>query len=181
MDDAPAFAAFYRDNHGPVLAAVRATVGEASLAREAVDEAFVRAAERWPTVAAARQPAAWTYRVAVNWATSWRRKLAIRPTRPASELDREHLDVLPDPDLVDLLATLPLDQRQTLVLRFAFDLSVRETAAVLGVAEGTVKSSVHRAKQQLRDGLLPVDDEGHHDRDRDDQVRGDREVLDGRP
>lgn len=170
MDDAEAFAAFYRANHGSVLVAVRATLGEAQLAREAVDEAFVRAAERWPKVREADRPAAWTYRVAVNWATSWRRKLSLRPTRPAEKLDRPTEDDLPDPDVAVLLATLPIEQRETLVLRFVFDLSVRQTAEVLGVAEGTVKSTVHRAKQQLRDDALPVDDED----------RNESEVSDGR-
>ena len=42
-----------------------------------------------------------------------------------------------------------------LILRFFLDLSVAETAERLGIAEGTVKSSAHRALAQLRD-LLPI-------------------------
>jgi RNA polymerase sigma factor (sigma-70 family) len=159
VEDADAFTAFYEDSYSSVTAAVRATIGDAQLARDATDEAFARAAERWETVRAADRPAAWTYRVAINWAYSWRRKWARRPTRPVETLDGAHLDVMPDLDLARQLAVLPLQQRQMLVLRVAFGLSVAETAAVLGVAEGTVKSGVHRAKQRLRD---------------------DEEVLDGR-
>lgn len=170
MDDAEAFAGFYAAHHGAVLVAVRATLGDAQLASEAVDEAFVRAAERWSTVRDADRPAAWTYRVAVNWATSWRRKWSLRPTRPADELDRAQHDALPDLDLVAQLAGLPLEQRQALVLRYAFGLSVREVAAALGVPEGTIKSSVHRARQRLRDEALVTDAA-----DRDDH-----EVFDGR-
>ncbi|MTV24510.1 sigma-70 family RNA polymerase sigma factor [Nitriliruptoraceae bacterium ZYF776] len=159
MEDAAAFAAFFEASYASVTAAVRATLGEAPLARDATDEAFARAAERWEIVRAADQPAAWTYRVAVNWAYSWRRKWARRPTRPTEQLDAEHRDVMPDLDLAHQLAVLPLQQRQMLVLRLGFGMSVAETAAVLGVAEGTVKSGVHRAKQRLRE---------------------DEEVLDGR-
>lgn len=151
MRDADGFAAFYERDYASVAAAVRVTLGDVALAREATDEAFTRAAERWSTVRATATPAAWTFRVAVNWAHSWRRKWSRRPTRPTDELDRAHTDVLPDLDLAGRLAVLPVEQRQMLVLRLAFDLSVRETAAVLGVAEGTVKSGVHRAKQRLRD------------------------------
>lgn len=150
MRDADAFAAFYARDYASVAAAVRVTLGDVQLAREATDEAFVRAAERWATVRDADRPAAWTFRVAVNWAHSWRRTWSRRPTRPTDELDRAHTDALPDLDLADQLAVLPLEQRQMLVLRLAFDLSVQETARVLGVAEGTVKSGVHRAKRRLQ-------------------------------
>jgi RNA polymerase sigma-70 factor (sigma-E family) len=47
------------------------------------------------------------------------------------------------------LHALPEQQREILVLRFFFDLSVSQTAEILGIPEGTVKSSVHRGKRQL--------------------------------
>jgi RNA polymerase sigma factor (sigma-70 family) len=149
VDDADAFAAFYTDAHGRVRKAPRATLGDVQLADDATDEAFVRAAERWGQVRAMTNRDGWTFRVAVNWATSWRRKLARRPTRSAEELDRAHRDPVPDLDLAAALAVLPLDQRQMLVLRYALGCSVREVADTLGVAEGTVKSRVHRARQRL--------------------------------
>ena len=157
MEDADAFAAFYEASYASVTAAVRATLGDAQLARDATDEAFARAAERWETVRTADRPAAWTYRVAVNWAHSWRRKWARRPTRPVEMLDVAARDVVPDLDLARQLEVLPLPQRQMLVLRVAFGLSVAETAAVLDVAEGTVKSGVHRAKQRLRENEEVLD------------------------
>ncbi|MCY4624384.1 MAG: sigma-70 family RNA polymerase sigma factor [Chloroflexi bacterium] len=51
------------------------------------------------------------------------------------------------------LATLPEDQRQVVTLRFFSELSVSETAAALGVREGTVKSRLSRALDKLRDAL----------------------------
>ena len=88
--------------------------------------------------------------MAVNWATSWRRKWSRRPTLPDQLLDRGHHDDLDSVLLLDGLSGLPLLHRQMLVLRFVLGYSVPETAAALEVAEGTVKSGVHRAREQLR-------------------------------
>ena len=148
MQDLDGFTAFYKRRRAEVHAAVAVTV--ADLALEAVDEAFVRAAERWGQVSRMDRPAGWVYRVAVNWATAWWRKWSRRPTRPAAVLDRPHEDDLANVTLLEELTGLPLAQRQMLVLRFVLGYSVGETAAALGVAEGTVKSGVHRARRQLR-------------------------------
>lgn len=150
MHDADGFSAFYERCRVEVYAAVAVTVGDRDLANEAVDEAFVRAAERWAQVSSMDRRAGWVYRVAVNWSTSFRRKWSRRPTRSLEALDRPHQDDLGDVQLLEELSQLPLPQRQMLVLRFVLGYSVAETAAVLGVAEGTVKSGVHRARERLR-------------------------------
>ena len=150
MQDHGGFTAFYERCRGEVHAAVAVTVGDHHLAADAVDEAFVRAAERWDEVSRMDRPAGWVYRVAVNWATSWRRKWSRRPTLPVQALDGAHHDDLDSVTLADGLAGLPLLQRQMLVLRFVLGYSVPVTAVALDVAEGTVKSGVHRARQQLR-------------------------------
>jgi RNA polymerase sigma-70 factor (sigma-E family) len=53
-------------------------------------------------------------------------------------------------DLLGLLATLPPRRRACVVLRFYCDLSVDQTAAVLGVSAGTVKSQTARGLETLR-------------------------------
>lgn len=150
MIDEDGFVDFYERTREPLHRALLATLGDPQLAVEAGDEAMVRAAERWSQVARMQQPDGWVYRVAVNWATSWRRKWGRRPTLPVEALDRVHLDASAQ-DLVDVLAPLPLQQRQILVLRHVLGYSTLETAAALGVAEGTVKSGLHRARRRLLD------------------------------
>jgi RNA polymerase sigma factor (sigma-70 family) len=54
-------------------------------------------------------------------------------------------------DVRDTLRKLPAQQRAVLVLRNLEDLSEQETAEVLGVPEGTVKSRLHRARQGFRE------------------------------
>jgi RNA polymerase sigma-70 factor (ECF subfamily) len=157
VEDSRGFAEFYRSCRALVYPALVATLGDARLAQEATDEALTRAAERWSEVRGFERPVGWVYRVGVNWAMSWRRKLSLRPTRPSEDLDRPQHDALPDVDLVHQLALLPARQRQMLVLRYALGFSVAETAQLLGVATGTVKSGIHRARQQLRDGQEVLD------------------------
>lgn len=53
----------------------------------------------------------------------------------------------------DALHRLPRRQQEVLVLRYVADLSVAETAAVLGIAEGNVKATTHKGLQKLAVGL----------------------------
>ena len=53
------------------------------------------------------------------------------------------------------LDSLPLPYREVLVLRDIQDLSTQETAQVLGVTEGCIKSRLLRARLQMRDALIP--------------------------
>ena len=61
----------------------------------------------------------------------------------AEAVDRRHV-------LVRALRQLPDVQREVLVCRYLLDPSVAETAATLGIAEGTVKSAASRGLEQLR-------------------------------
>lgn len=151
-----AFWALERDGLVRVLAV---SIGDADLAAEAVDEAMVRACARWARVGAMDRPAAWVLRVARNWATSrWRWRYR-RPTRPAADLDRGIEEAVPDLDLHDALAALSPDHRLVLALRFHLDWSVAQIADATGVAEGTVKSRIHRALAAARDQLAPAAEE----------------------
>ena len=112
----------------------------------------MRAFDRWETVQHHERPRAWVARVALNVATSWwrrhRREQPSPPERPAPP------DLRPmDADLVRLVWALPQRQRQVVALRVLADLSVTDTGEALGMAEGTVKATLHRALRRLRDAL----------------------------
>jgi RNA polymerase sigma-70 factor (sigma-E family) len=55
-----------------------------------------------------------------------------------------------DVDMLALLASLPPGRRACLVLRFYCDLSVEQTAEILGISPGTVKSQTARGLEMLR-------------------------------
>ena len=100
-------------------------------------------------------------RTMVNTQTSfWRRK---KPEALYDEVpDRPGRDEHGDSDLHDALWTalsqLPKKQRAMVVLRYYEDLSEAETAQVMGVSVGTVKSTTSRALAKLRDDASLRDD-----------------------
>ncbi len=99
----------------------------------------------------------------VNTAASWFRRAGWRKERPSEVLPGSSYDEDPTARLalMQALAQLPLRQRAVVVLRFYEDLSVTETAGVLGCAEGTVKSQTSDALARLRallgDAVAPVE------------------------
>ena len=154
------FEEFYAANVRGITVQIYAYFGNMSDAQEVVQEAFCRAYPRWEKLSGYDDPVAWVRRVAWNLATSrWRRmRTAVR------FLHRQREEHIPGPDpnhvaLTAALATLPDRQRRAVVLHYLADQSVAEIARAEGVAEGTVKSWLHRARTALATQL--ADDRTH--------------------
>jgi RNA polymerase sigma-70 factor (ECF subfamily) len=77
------------------------------------------------------------------------------PDRAVPSAEDAALALLEDDHVAELLATLTPDQRAVLTLRVVADLSLEETASVLGKDLGAVKSLQHRALARLRRDLSP--------------------------
>jgi RNA polymerase sigma-70 factor (ECF subfamily) len=78
----------------------------------------------------------------------------IEPSAPAAERPDERLEQRQAGERVTrALKLLPARQRQVIVLREAHELSVQETARVLGISEGSVKQHHFRALQRLRERM----------------------------
>lgn len=144
------FDEFYRDNWDAIYRTITLTIRDADLAKEAVDEAMVRALSDWHQIRSGPNPSGWVYRTAFNWSVDQirKRKRAIR-FRTAGETAHWDPDTS-DPDLTEMINSLTMDQRAVLVLRVVQDLSQEEVAEVLGVPVGTVKSRLARALAALR-------------------------------
>ncbi|MFD1370064.1 RNA polymerase sigma factor [Actinoplanes sichuanensis] len=150
------FEAFYRANADRIYRALAVTLRRDDLAADAVAEAMSRAYARWPTVSRLDNPAGWVFRVALNWATSWWRK--VRRERPPAD-DSAHPHLWPPEITVarDALAKLPEPQRAVITCRVLLDLSTADTAAALRISEGTVKSRLARGLAVLRHELNSED------------------------
>lgn len=149
------FEAFYAAHYPDVVRALSLTLGDSQWGREAADEAMTRCYDRWADVSTYDNPAGWSYRVGLNWARSWHRKLARR--LPWSD-DGVTLPSTPDPALADALATLDLKYRSVVVCRYLLDWSTEETASALGLATGTVKSRLSTGLEHLRTQLDSPED-----------------------
>ncbi|MFI7540985.1 RNA polymerase sigma factor [Actinoplanes sp. NPDC049599] len=151
LDGRAGFDRFYQTWYGRVCAQVHAYLNDRAEAEDLVQEAFLRAWQRWSDIHRYDDPVAWVRRVAWNLATSRLRRLVV-----AGRVLRKQAPpaVTPgaDPDHVALVAALrrlPERQRRVIVLHHIADLPVVEIAAELGVPKGTVVSWLHRGRAQL--------------------------------
>ncbi len=132
--------------------------GDYHRAEDLVQEALVRAADRWDSLREGN-PDAWArtviFRTNISW---WRRtrreRLTAEPVDTALEPDSTSAIVLRD-----ALGQLTPKQRAVVVLRHLLDLSVAETARTLGVSEGTVKKQNSVALDRLRTLVLDRSEE----------------------
>lgn len=144
-------------------------VGQRGEAEDLVQDALARTYASWSKVRDLDAAPAYAHRVLLNTATSWFRKRSWREERPTDTLperSQDH-DLSLRPTVLDALDRLAPRQRAVVVLRFYEDLSVAQTAEVLAISTGTVKSQTSDALVRLRhllgDVVLPVTHGGHHD------------------
>lgn len=111
---------------------------------------------------------AWVAAVALNQTRSgWRRAMAERRARQRMP-QRAAVQTPPNEDHVEVaraLSTLPRRQREVAILRYLMEMNTAEVAAALGIGEGTVKSSLARARAHLVTTLAMHDDEVTNDAD----------------
>lgn len=140
----------YERHYEPLLR-LAYLLGGASGAEDLVQDAFVRALDKWRRDAPEEAFRAWAQTTMVRLSTSrWRRA------------NREHVaygrhGVAPDvgapesfQDVITALASLTPRQRTATVLRYYEDLSESQIADRMGVREGTVKALLHQARERLR-------------------------------
>ena len=125
--------------------------GDAHLAEDLVQGALIKAVGHWKRIGDNPEP--WLRKVMVNdHISGWRkhrgreRLTDMVPERAVTEGS--------DSGLADALRQLPPRQRAVIVLRYYEDLTERDTAEVLGVSLGTVKSQHADAVRRLRE-LVP--------------------------
>ncbi|MFB9237516.1 SigE family RNA polymerase sigma factor [Plantactinospora siamensis] len=157
------FDEFYHAHFRSLTVQLYGYTGDLQQAQDLAQEAFCRAFARWSAVVGFDDPVAWVRRVAWNLATSrWRR---LRTAQNYLRRQREEHVAGPTPDRVALataLATLPANHRRAVVLHHLADIPVAEIALQEGVAEGTVKSWLHRGRAALAAQLTEHTEEQRH-------------------
>ena len=163
--DMAAFEALYRRHSGRVHGVIARLVGgHAGRAEDLTQEAFVRAWQALPTYRFESAFSTWLHRLAVNTALM---ELRTRRSRPLASNDEDALDNIGSQDsaghatalsmdLERAVATLPPRARAVLVLHDVEGWKHEEIATELGMAVGSSKAQLHRAR-----GLLRARLEGH--------------------
>jgi RNA polymerase sigma-70 factor, ECF subfamily len=151
MAASASFEEFYAATVDRLLGHLFLVTGDLHLAEEIIQEAFTRASMRWSHLRDYDRPEAWVRRVAMNLAADRARSLR-RQTRallklgPPPAMPAVSVETLV---LVQALRTLPVRQRQAMVLHYLADLPIAEIAQALEVPSGTVKSLLARGRRAL--------------------------------
>ena len=155
----PTFDTFVEGRSTALLRTAYLLTGDRGHAEDLLQTALLRVARHWSRARDA--PEAYARRVLVNLSRDRIRWLVRRPrevpmppeTDGPRATDAGYEQVTQRQVMVRALAALPTRQRQVIVLRFFEDLSIEQTAELLGLSTGTVKSYTSRALARLRELL----------------------------
>jgi RNA polymerase sigma-70 factor (sigma-E family) len=156
------FEQFTAEHGGGLVKLAYSLCGDRERAEDAVQEALVKVYKRWSQL---DDPLAYARTTTINATRDdWRRSArqqrigAALQRFPVPDPSEPHEQLLQRDALMKALDGLPPRQREVLVLRYGSQLSEAETASVLEISVGTVKSQSNRGLARMRD-LLSTDDE----------------------
>ena len=162
--DLTAFEELYRAHAGRLFSVACRLLGNPTDAEDLLQEIFLAAHRKLDTFRGESALGTWLYRLATNLCLDHLRSRSGRSNQLTDPLDDEQglfdtstsslaEQTVTKMDLERALAKLPDGCRAAFVLHDIEGLEHREVAEVLGIAEGTSKSQVHKARTKLR-GLL---------------------------
>ena len=162
--DVDAFELLYRKHAGRVYALCLRMAADPVVARELTQDTFVRAWEALPRFRADANITTWLHRIAVNAMLERRRGEKRRTARVSladDEEDGESVvagvvlapDVATAIDLERAIGALPPGVRRAFVLHDVEGYTHEEIATMTGLAAGTLRAQLHRARQLLMRAL----------------------------
>ncbi len=157
--DVRAFERLYREHSGRVYGLCLRMTRDPSMAEDCTQETFINAWKALARFETRSSLATWLHRIAVNVALSKRRK----PTHGVEVSSDDEEDAIETEwtletplevnEIEAAIGSLPEGARDVLVLNAIYGYSHLEAAQMLGVAEGTCKAQLHRARGLLRKKL----------------------------
>ena len=155
MDRYEGFHEFVRVRQQSLMRTAYLLTGNAHLAEDLLQTVLTRVAAHWAKLADGGNPEAYARKALVNQTISWRRRKQVE--LPGAELPEQAESGQSHDEatvrriaLHHALAQLTPKQRAVIVLRFYEDRTEHETAQLMGVSIGTVKSQTHYALSKLR-------------------------------
>ena len=158
--DRRAFEQLYRLHVNRVYGLCLRMTGQHTLAEEVTQEAFIRAWEKLDSFRGDSQFFSWLYRLTFNVVLGDKRSQQRREARVVGTDDLEslgHAAPVQRPglraDLEAAIATLPPGAREVFILHDVEGYKHEEIAEIAGIAQGTSKAHLHRARRLLREQL----------------------------
>jgi RNA polymerase sigma-70 factor, ECF subfamily len=156
--DRRAFERLYREHSGRIYGLCLRMTRDAQLAEDCTQDTFInawRALEKFETRSSL---STWLHRIAVNVSLAKRRKTGRVESLPEDEEEGQACEwTLETPvevqEIESAIGELPEGARDALVLQALYGYSHVEAAQMLGIAEGTCKAQLHRARKLLRERL----------------------------
>jgi RNA polymerase sigma-70 factor (ECF subfamily) len=156
--DTRAFERLYREHAGRVYGLCLRMTRDAQLAEDCTQDTFINAWRALGKFETRSSLSTWLHRIAVNVSLAKRRKSG-PVEQPAEEEEGDVASewMLETPlevrEIESAIGALPDGARDALVLHALYGYSHGEAAQMLGIAEGTCKAQLHRARKLLRERL----------------------------
>ena len=161
--DVDAFEALYRGHVGRVYGLCLRMTGQPEAAEDLTQDTFVNAWRSLPGYEGRSSFSTWLHRIAVNAVLAQRRRPQGRNEISLTDDTGEQMDFAEEPamdaatpiDLEKAIAALPPGARDIVVLYGIYGYSHEEAASMLGLAVGTCKAQLHRARHLMRAHMKP--------------------------
>lgn len=157
----PGLESVHQEEYASLVRLAALVLGDAGLAEQVVQDAFVRLYVRWGGRRRIERPGAYLRNAVLNGCRSQLRRMRVSdrhearrtvPVTPATP-ESEALAGAEHDRVVAALRSVSGRQREALVLRYYLDLSEAEMAAAMGVSAGSVKTHLHRGLAALAELL----------------------------
>lgn len=162
------FHRLYEEYHQDVFQFLIYLVKNRHLSEDLMHEVYIRVFRAYDRFEGKSSEKTWLFSIAKNVAIDHFRKTAVRKKHSMEFFDWETQQLVSteripeevsmlNEDKIMLYETLDTctgDQKMVIILRFFQDLSIAETADILGWTEGKVKTTQHRAIKALREKLI---------------------------
>jgi RNA polymerase sigma-70 factor, ECF subfamily len=156
--DVDAFETLYRQHAGRIFALASRLAGSVDQGEDLLQEIFLQAYRKLDSFKGEAALGTWLYRLAMNHCLDFVRSRQTRNRQVTDTLDDERSfepmaareTPIPRIDLERAIARLPEGCREAFVLHDVEGFDHKEVGRLLGIAEGTSKSQVFKARTKLR-------------------------------
>ena len=159
--DPEAFIALIEQNRQSMIRIAFAYLGNEEDVADAMQETILSAFEKLDTLRKAEYFRTWLIRILINHCIAMRRDRSRTVPMDGAEEASLSYDFSTDLEFNDLLKALPEESRLIFQMYYGEQFSIGEIAQMLNRKENTVKSKIHRGREQLRAQMDAGKENGH--------------------